>query len=292
LNLLACFVLVCLALALIFPAIHGARESARRLQCSNNIRSFGIGFSGYHDTFRAFPYGCVGNPELPPEKRWSWYLCVGIYMGHYGSPIVDLDKPWDAEELRPLMLHTWSNGQAADVIPDSYKNFCDYGSYQEYDIPLRPFLDFRCPNGPDETHDDGQPFASYVGMGGVGPDAPTLPEAHERAGAWAYDRQIRICDIADGNAATIFLIETSHENGCWIAGGAATVRGADSEGLESLPYVRGVGHAGQFGGYHPRGCSVMFVDGHYGFINESTDPSVFESLCTGWGSDGMKNVQE
>jgi hypothetical protein len=110
LNLLGCLVLVCVVIVLALPAIQAARESARQSECSNNLRNFAMGLQNYHDTSLAFPYGCVGNPNLPPSKRWSWYLCVGNHMQHYGSPIVHLDKSWDAEELRPLMLHTWSNG--------------------------------------------------------------------------------------------------------------------------------------------------------------------------------------
>jgi prepilin-type processing-associated H-X9-DG protein len=196
-------------------------------------------------------------------------------MQHYGWPIVDLDKPWDAEELRPLMLHTWSNAP-----------------YREYDVPLRPFLFFRCPNGPDETHSDGQPFASYVGMGGIGEDAPMLPFGHERTGAWAYDRQTSVADLLDGAEHTILLIETAHENGCWIAGGKATVRGAVGESTSSLPYVRGVGDAGQFGGLHPGGGMTVFVDGHVDFVSDAMEPTVFHSLCTGRGEDAVVNAQQ
>jgi len=199
-------------------------------------------------------------------------------MQHYGWPVVHLDKPWDAEELRPLMLHTWSNGPPPDAGPDWVKG------YYEYDIPLRPFLDFRCPNGTSETHSDGQPFATYVGMGGVGEDAPTLPSDARRAGVWAYDRQTRITDLLDGTADTILLIETAHENGCWVAGGNATVRGVANK-LSVTPYVRGVGEIAQFGGLHPGGGLAAFVDGHVDFVSEFTERSVFEALCTAWGQE-------
>jgi len=128
-------------------------------------------------------------------------------------------------------------------------------------------------------------------MGGVGEDAPMLPFGHERTGAWAYDRQTSVADLLDGTEKTILLIETAHENGCWIAGGKATVRGADSDLISSLPYVRGVGEAGQFGGLHPGGGLTVFVDGHVDFLSEATEPAVFNYLCTGRGNAAAENAQ-
>ena len=105
----ACVVLIILALlaALGIPAIQSARESARQTQCKNTLKQLALALHNYHDTMGAFPYGCIGNPDLPPEKRWSWYLCLGNYWGHYGTPIIDYDRPWDDPSLRPLKLHTW-----------------------------------------------------------------------------------------------------------------------------------------------------------------------------------------
>jgi hypothetical protein len=267
-NLLVCVSLSCVLFAIVLPALQVARESSRRAVCYNNLAAIAKGLHSYHDASRAFPYGCVGNPDQPPSKRWSWYLCIGNYMEHYGSPIIDLQKSWDAQELRPLMLRTWRNGP-----------------YYEYDVPLRPFLALRCPSAPDKAHSDGQPFATYVGMGGVGADAPMLPSGDRRAGVWAYERQTRLADLLDGGARTILLIETARDTGCWLAGGEATVRGADIGTDSAIPYVRGVGDVAQFGGLHPGGGLAVFVDGHVGFVSGSTEPAVFKSLCTGWGHD-------
>ena len=195
-------------------------------------------------------------------------------MQHYGTPIIDLNKPWDAEELRPLMLHTWRNGP-----------------YYELDVPLRPFFGLRCPSAAEQFHSDGQPFATYVGNGGVGDDAPLLTVEHKRAGAWGCDRQTSFADVVDGTIGTLFLVETDQENGCWIAGGKATVRGVDCE-LTSLPFVRGVGSAGQFGGLHPGGAMAVFMDGHVDFVRDDTEPDVFTSMCTISASNSSEKGQD
>ncbi len=183
-NLLVCLLVATIAFSLGIPAIQNARETARRIQCRNNLKLFGIGLSNYHDVSHAFPYGCVGNSDLPPSRRWSWYLFIGNYMAHYGTPIIDTDKPWDAEELRPLMLHTWSNGS-----PPASGPYIDMGGYYEYDVPLQPFAGFRCPNAPDEAHVNGQPFATYIGMAGLGSDAPLVQLDHPPECGATSDRQ-------------------------------------------------------------------------------------------------------
>jgi prepilin-type processing-associated H-X9-DG protein len=120
----------------------------------------------------------------------------------------------------------------------------------------------------------------YVGIAGVGPDAPTLPIGHPRAGAFGYDRQVRLADLKDGGATTLLLVETTFQNGPWTAGGPATVRGLDPA---RQPYFGG--H--QFGGAHPGGTMVAFADGSVRFLPETMAPKVFEALATIAGGETL-----
>ena len=130
----------------------------------------------------------------------------------------------------------------------------------------------------------------YVGIGGLGIDAPTLPGGHPRAGVFGYDHQTRMVDIKDGASTTMLLAETTFANGPWTAGGPATVRGLDPE---RQPYV---GPDRQFGGSHRGGAMVAFADGSVRFLRGTIAPGVFEGLSTvaggeilaeGWDRSGV-----
>lgn len=246
---------------LVVPAILSARESARQTQCRNTLKQLVLGLHNYHDAMGSFPYGCVGNSALPPEKRWSWYLCIGNYVGHYGTPMINYERPWDDSDLRPLQLRTWRNGP-----------------FEEFDVPLIPYPVIKCPNGTRETYSDGQPFTDYVGTAGIAPDAAFQPRNSNRAGVWANNECRSLSDIHDGTSTTVIAIETRSRNGCWIAGGSATVR-------DYSPDAAPIGPGRQFGGLHHRGSMAAFVDGHVGFLSDATSPDVLSALLTIAGSE-------
>jgi len=93
-ELLVVIAIIGVLVALLLPAVQAAREAARRTQCSNHLKQFGLAIHNYHDTHLAFPTAGDNGPtnccdaDAASVERFNWTFHVLPFMEQ--SPVYQM----------------------------------------------------------------------------------------------------------------------------------------------------------------------------------------------------------
>uniref|UniRef100_A0A7C2K177 DUF1559 domain-containing protein n=1 Tax=Schlesneria paludicola TaxID=360056 RepID=A0A7C2K177_9PLAN len=96
-ELLVVIAIIAILIALLLPAVQQAREAARRTQCRNNLKQFGLALHNYVSTTNVLPpSACIDlRPGAPDSESWSVHARLLPYIDQAGLyNKIDLGSSW------------------------------------------------------------------------------------------------------------------------------------------------------------------------------------------------------
>lgn len=134
-----------LLIGLLLPSVPSAREAARRMQCSNNLKQLGLAFWNWEDTHGRFPDAVTAAEEQPP-RSWRVVLLPFLEAGRLHEQY-DVSRSWDDPANLPV---------AQTPLPTL---LCPSDPHH-HDEQRRYFTAYVVVTGPETIYPEGQAIGS------------------------------------------------------------------------------------------------------------------------------------
>lgn len=301
-ELLVVIAIIGILIALLLPAVQAAREAARRINCTNNLKQLGIALHIHHDSVRRLPAGWVSDTLIDGSTGWGWASAILPHMEQAAFAKDTLHQDFAINYL---------------TNPDSNEV-----------ARAAAFPGFRCPsdNGKDTSEIGSMVVgtSNYVGVHGGYPNPPTydvgttllslLQEDPPRKGNGTFYHNSRVCfrDMQDGTSNTLVVGERAVKEvpttpagqnpdtyySTWV--GNPNVSGNDTEysaarcvgaaltspnSEDVIPYDYQQG----FGSPHPGGSQFLIGDGAVRIVNDDVDQLIYKQICTVNGGEQVSH---
>lgn len=276
-ELLVVIAIIGVLVALLLPAVQAAREAARRMSCSNNLKQLGIAMHNYHDTLGALPCGWVSTNGA----GWSALILPQIEQTNlYTSLDFNATNSWSAAGPNRTACETYIAG-------------------------------FRCPSMAAATKENfnniaGRVPASYRGVASNTADCDDPGgsvsgrhmESANLEGVLFGDSGVRFADITDGTTNTFMIGESWHDsafsqdsNSCdfWYIGSPqiksnqteySEFCGSTGVPMNSRKIATTNGHFKElsYTSYHPNGAMFCLADGSVRFVAYTINTNTYRAL--------------
>lgn len=291
-ELLVVIAIIAVLIALLLPAVQQAREAARRTQCKNNLKQFGLAMHNYHDTVNRFP--CTINPG-------NFGNPLGVGMLVHLLPYIDQAPLYNTISF--VSVTTW-------VVP--VNSTAPAGSrYFEVCPP-----GFRCPSDTSSLYypgtngiqgnwatasygtnvgaqrESGNGCSSYPGNAfGTGPaDHSDSRDPTQISGLFSrYGFSCSIKDLVDGTSNTILMGEyrsecSDHQRHGWSnvnSNWLMTTAPINFETCKGGGGCNGVSNWETSQGFksrHVGGVHLLLADGSVRFVSENIDYNMYQRL--------------
>lgn len=284
-ELLVVIAIIGILVGLLLPAVQAAREAARRMQCSNNLKQLALAGLNYESTYKKMqPSHILPNPGGPGgannnREAWGWIVLQMPFMEQ-----TSLYNQLGASRIS-LAHYLASNNTPAALVP------------LQINLPT-----LRCPSDAGDTEartarnwgggwgtnqgghgawESG--LTNYVANRGVRNNPQATLDTY---GMHMAIKSVRLADVTDGTSNTILCGERDSLYGraaTWP--GTRNVNGNGARGLQMVaahgqhvinPTTHPWGHSNfgagyAFGSLHTGGAQFAYVDGSIHFISDSVD---------------------
>ncbi len=312
-ELLVVMAVVAVLVALLLPVVQQAREAARRTQCRNNLRQFGIALHSYESSHGCFPPGAIVSADGSTVYATANVMLLPYFEQANLAGLYDPQLPW----------YMQSPGVAQTVVP----SFICPSSSKQNPFQMQGLASFGVPVGDlfgatDYVFCKGATDAWYL---------PGLPIAER--GMFEFNFARRMAEIRDGSSNTMAMGEGAggvrwplcHGAGCtvpysgqygqvpatnaWMTGGlgisATMSAGILISGIWGCTIDRpnkspvsdsflettqmynpasslngGLHSTANFRSDHAGGMSFLFGDGAVHFVSQEIDLAAYRRLST------------
>ncbi len=280
-ELLVVIAIIGVLIALLLPAVQQARESARRMQCSNNMKQTALAMHTYHDIHGVLPAPGYG----------------GNHLGWSCSILPQLEQNAIAEGL------DYSLGGHADTGRVKY----GIVEIDAYTCPSAPGSEIYSPRS-EEAYNGQQAYCMHY-FGILGPQGTNATSGQDYAcqnlseafgGVCSegimQDKGSKFRDVTDGLSNTYLLGENAWKDmpyrRYWLRGEYSDSRGKLFLISKNIQHPINSGIATKwntvaFGSLHPGGAMFSRGDGSVAFVPETID---FATFLAGASKSGNEPV--